>query len=281
MSAERLHLDYLVIGHVTQDLTDEGPCLGGTAAYSSLTADALGQRVGVITAAAPDVDLTALQGLKLAVTTTAHTTTFENRSTPSGRAQTLHARATPLTEKDIPPEWLQPTIVHLAPVADEVPRAMAARFPDSTVGISLQGWLRTWDSSGRVTKKDWRPWSDSLHLADVVLCSTEDLMGGLEQAREIASHCRLLVVTDGPQGAHVFWKDALRHCPTTPAEEVDSTGAGDIFAAAFIIRYVQTGNPWGAADFANHLATASIQRRGVHGVPSSDEVAAAFQTVRP
>ena len=34
-------VDYLVIGHVAHDLTPEGPRLGGTAAYSALTAMAL------------------------------------------------------------------------------------------------------------------------------------------------------------------------------------------------------------------------------------------------
>ena len=44
-------VDYLVIGHVAHDLTPEGPRLGGTVAYSALTARALGLRVGVVTAA--------------------------------------------------------------------------------------------------------------------------------------------------------------------------------------------------------------------------------------
>ena len=45
-------VDYLVIGHVAHDLTPQGPRLGGTVAYSALTAQALGLRVGIVTAAA-------------------------------------------------------------------------------------------------------------------------------------------------------------------------------------------------------------------------------------
>ena len=41
-------IDYLVIGHLTVDLTPEGPRLGGTATYASLTAKALGMRVGIV-----------------------------------------------------------------------------------------------------------------------------------------------------------------------------------------------------------------------------------------
>jgi hypothetical protein len=50
-------VDYLVIGHVAHDLTPSGPRLGGTAAYSTLTARALGLRVGVVTASGPETSL--------------------------------------------------------------------------------------------------------------------------------------------------------------------------------------------------------------------------------
>jgi sugar/nucleoside kinase (ribokinase family) len=40
---------------------------------------------------------------------------------------------------------------------------------------------------------------------------------------------------------------------------VNPTGAGDIFAAAFLFRLHQTkGNPWEAAEFANHVAATSV-----------------------
>ena len=42
-------IDYLVIGHITTDLTDAGFRLGGTATFSSLTANALGHSVGIVT----------------------------------------------------------------------------------------------------------------------------------------------------------------------------------------------------------------------------------------
>ena len=42
-------VDYLVIGHVTEDLTPTGPRLGGTAAFAALTARAFGLRTGIVT----------------------------------------------------------------------------------------------------------------------------------------------------------------------------------------------------------------------------------------
>jgi sugar/nucleoside kinase (ribokinase family) len=54
--------------------------------------------------------------------------------------------------------------------------------------------------------------------------------------------------------------------------EVDPTGAGDVFAAAFFVRLLNTRDPWEAARFANRMAAISVTRPGVAGVPSMEEV---------
>ncbi|MBI5292318.1 MAG: hypothetical protein HY872_10630, partial [Chloroflexi bacterium] len=42
---------------------------------------------------------------------------------------------------------------------------------------------------------------------------------------------------------------------------------GDIFAAAFFVRLWQTADPWDAARFAVALASDSVTRVGIEGVP--------------
>ena len=86
-------IDYLVIGHITQDLTPQGPVLGGTASYSALTAKALGLKVGIVTSNSPDLQLDELEGIQIAASYADHNTTFENINTPGGRIQFLHHRA--------------------------------------------------------------------------------------------------------------------------------------------------------------------------------------------
>ena len=56
-------VDYLVIGHITEDLTPSGPRLGGTAAFSALTARSLGLRVGVVSALNEETSLKAMEGI--------------------------------------------------------------------------------------------------------------------------------------------------------------------------------------------------------------------------
>lgn len=80
-------VDYLIIGHVSQDLTPHGAVLGGTAAYAGLTARALGQRVGLVTSTAAGLDLHPLSSLDIHNVPAASSTTFENRYMLDGRQQ--------------------------------------------------------------------------------------------------------------------------------------------------------------------------------------------------
>src|SRR5882672_10311070 len=97
---------YLAIGHVAKDLTAEGPRLGGTVSFASLTARALEYAPGVVTACGADLDLSPLAGIPLARAASDHSTTFENVYSPRGRQQFLRALAAPLTAEAIPPAWL-------------------------------------------------------------------------------------------------------------------------------------------------------------------------------
>ena len=54
--------------------------------------------------------------------------------------------------------------------------------------------------------------------------------------------------------------------------EVDPTGAGDIFAACFFYRLLETRDPWEAARFANQLAAISITRQGLDSAPTVEEI---------
>ncbi|KPK88552.1 MAG: hypothetical protein AMJ88_18850 [Anaerolineae bacterium SM23_ 63] len=72
-------IDYLVIGHVSNDLTPNGPILGGTVAYAGRTAQALGMKVRVITSAEEGFDLNPLENMEVLQLPSRRTTTYENR----------------------------------------------------------------------------------------------------------------------------------------------------------------------------------------------------------
>jgi sugar/nucleoside kinase (ribokinase family) len=274
-------IDYLVIGHIAVDLTTAGPVLGGTAAYAGLTAAALGLRVGILTSAASELDLSPLASLDLEVVPSPQSTTFENRYGPSGRSQFLHARAGPLEPRHVPSEWGAPRIAHLGPIAGEVDPALADMFAGSLLGLTPQGWMRAWDADGRVEPARLSDRASLLSLAGAVVISTEDVGGDEDEIEALAEATRLLVVTDGAQGARVYWNRDQRRFRAPAVPEIDPTGSGDVFAAAFFTRLYQTRDPWESARFANHLASASVGRRGIAGVPTPEEVEAAGLQVIP
>ncbi|HEX2981766.1 MAG TPA: hypothetical protein VHO48_16010 [Anaerolineaceae bacterium] len=136
-------VDYLVIGHLTQDLTPNGPALGGTAAYSSLTAKALGLRVGIVTSF--DIDTLhkppELDGISISAVPAEYSSTFENIQTPQGRIQYIHHRAAPLNASHIPETWRSTPIVHLGPIANELDPGIIRAFSGSFIGITVQGFF--------------------------------------------------------------------------------------------------------------------------------------------
>jgi sugar/nucleoside kinase (ribokinase family) len=264
-------VDYLVIGHVTQDLTPSGPVLGGTAAYAALTARAMGLRVGLVTACHPETDLSPLSEVQVLAWPADYTTTFENRAGVHGREQILHCVAAPLQLNMIPEVWRKTPIVHLAPVAQEVDPKLVRAFPDSFVGLTPQGWLRAWDSQGRVHFTEWPEARFVLEAANAAVLSLEDVAGNEAIIEEMLASIRVLVVTEGAAGARLYWNGDLRYFRPPTVQEVDATGAGDVFAAAFFIRLHQTRDPWEAARYAMQLAAISVTRPGLLGVPTPVE----------
>jgi sugar/nucleoside kinase (ribokinase family) len=252
-------IDYLVVGHICSDLTPEGTKVGGTVAYAGRTAETLGCQTAVLTSAAQDYNFKrALPRMLVHHIGAAKTTTFENIYTPNGRQQAIHSIAKNLRAEHMPKDWLRAQIVHLGPLVDEVEPEMIHLFNDSLVGLTLQGWMRSWDKNGRVYSRNWPAAPAILPLAAAVILSEEDLVN-TKTLEDLRRWSNLLVLTQGSRGCTIFHGDEMRHIPTEPVRDVDPTGAGDVFAAAFLIRLHQTGgNPWEAGRFANEIATATV-----------------------
>jgi hypothetical protein len=275
-------VDYLVIGHLTCDLTPDGPRLGGGAAYAALTARAMGLRVGVVTAWGNEIPLSELEGIPVVVLEAGHSTTFENVYTPEGRAQTIRHVAPGIDFAAVPEAWHRAPILHLAPVAQEVTPIPPAYLRPALLGLSAQGWLRRWDEKGRVSPTHWplaQDGEDPLQRAGAVFISAEDVGGDEHQIEELMLASRLLLVTEGAAGARLYWNRDLRRFRAPLVSEVDATGAGDIFAAAFLARLYATRDPWEAARFACRMSAVSVTRLGLQGVPTHSEIQACLTEV--
>jgi sugar/nucleoside kinase (ribokinase family) len=87
------------------------------------------------------------------------------------------------------------------------------------------------------------------------------------------SHQGDLCVTLGAAGSAMLVGEELIREPAIAVAAVDTTGAGDVFRAAFIYAMLNGRAPRETLRFANAAAAASCTRAGaIAGVPSRDEV---------
>lgn len=289
--------DLLLLGHATRDVLPGGEWrLGGSVTYGALTSARLDRCPAIVTSATQSL-LQALDDAlggqsMLSAIPAAEDTTFENiyAEGSGARRQYLRGRAHSLTLAAVPDHWRGAPMVLLAPLAQEVPPDLASGFPHSLVAATPQGWLRQWDSEGAVSPGSFASASEILPHLDALILSREDLLPppgsglpGMTEAEadeliaEWALQVPFVVVTQGAQGALLYASAGPpEHFAGYPAQAVEPTGAGDVFAAAFLIRLHETGDPRAAVDFANRVAALSVEGAGITAIPTRAALHARF-----
>lgn len=268
--------EYVCVGHFCLDAVDPGYNLGGTVTYAGRAATMLGARLGVYTAGnviqRPLVQA-ALPGVQLHWIESPQTTTFRNTYAPDGsRTQHILAVAACLPLEAFPAGWSSVAIAHLAPLFGEVPPAMVEVFsPSSLVCITPQGWLRRRSEGGAVVRREWEEYAAALERADVLIFSEEDVSGP-EEALRYAHASKLAVITRAARGADLVLDHSVTTIPAIAAREVEPTGAGDVFAAAFLLEYRRTGSPIQACRFATSAAAFAVEAPGFAGLAREPEV---------
>lgn len=279
--------EFLTIGHVTRDVHNDGSfSLGGTVTFAGLTAYHLGLAAAMVTCV--DEQLLAelpvrLPGIGLGVRASPTTTTFINQYTDGFRVQYLRNRAESLQITDIPLAWRNAPVVLLGPLVQELRPEIVSLFsrrPGAIIAATPQGWLRRWDADGRIWPTPWTAAEQVLPYLDVLILSHDDLLpfadGNRVEADAILARWSLqvplLVATDGRHGATLFQYGSTERFDGYAVTEVDPTGAGDVFAAAFLCHLYRYGDPRAAVNFANCVASFSVEQVGVGGIPTWEMV---------
>ncbi len=261
--------DLLVIGHVTRDLVGNRVVPGGAVTYGALTARRLGLTAAIVTSARPD-DVERIPGVASHILPSPTTTTFHNIYRNGRRIQTIEAVAGPIRPDDVPVQWRTSPQVLIGPLANEIDPGVVRLFPRSVVVASLQGWLRQWGSDGVVRPRSWDG-SDVLPHVDAAVVSSEDT--GDPAAIERWAHLApVLIVTLGERGARLHTRGAWHDVAPFPSCEVDPTGAGDVFAAAYAVSYRETTDPVESARFAAAAASLSVRGQSTSAIPTRPEI---------
>ena len=264
-----MHPNYLMLGHITSDLLPDGSTIpGGTALYAARTAQRLGMSPTIVSATAT-LPVDWPNTVPVASVAGSYAPIFENRYTPDGRIQFLHGEAPPLTIADVPSAWRTAQIVHLGPILVETPLELMANFPDALIGMTPQGMMRQWQPPFpcQIHYPPFDPDPALLARINILVMSIEDVHGDQSVAERYAQHCGIVALTHGANGADIYLAGVPHHINAYPAVERDPTGAGDVFAAALMVRYAETRNAIDAAQFAAVVAAASVEGLGISTIP--------------
>jgi sugar/nucleoside kinase (ribokinase family) len=268
----------LIVGPVTFDRQPDGSTVpGGGVSYAARVAAALGIRARILTVGARDADLEALDGHVVTRIGASETLTFAFSTV--GDARRLKLEASPnrtLTARDMPRDWPSPRTIILAPLLpDDVDIESFLDLQPDACALLAQGLQRLLAPNGTVIHRD-EP-SDVLRAAardrvSIFLSEEEVAPWSEDDLDDIAARAQSLVITHGPDGAEVRTRDHTDRIKALPAEVVDTTGAGDVFAAALILA-MRAGEDV-AERLAAGYAAASVERRGPAALPACEEIAA-------
>lgn len=103
---------------------------------------------------------------------------------------------------------------------------------------------------------------------DLIFCNEDEAMGWTgastraDALTQLRALCPQVVMTCGPDGALVHDGNHERFVPGVPTKAVDTTGAGDAFAGAFLYGITAGLNFEGAATLANRAASTLVSSFG-------------------
>jgi len=268
----------LLVGPVTMDHIAGKRLPGGGVAYGARVAAAFGIRARILTIAAPDADLSALEGHDVHVVDDAHTVTFMFEPSAAGRVMRVPEQPSrPLAASDLPAAWADSKTLMVAPLIEgdvDLDSFTSISRTASRVGVIAQGLQRHLIRDHFV---DITPPRDSSFVRS---CSTaftffrsqrEAALWTEDQRASALARGARLVTTRGQLGATIETAEGRLEVPAFPvAHEVDTTGAGDVFATALILALDEGDEA--ATELAAAFAAASVEQIGPASLPTLSEI---------
>lgn len=259
-------IELVAIGHVTIDIVEGERRLGGAVSYAALTAHRLGVNTGVVTSAGRDFPFwERFTSLYTKAIESPCTTELEHHFVEGKRRQRVRQLARPIESEHLTglPLAADAAVLY-CPVVHEIEAPLSRLAPRGLVAVAPQGFFRRWDDSGWISIGEWHEAERALADVDAVCMSEEDAPVPEELAERFTG--RAFVITRGRRGCRVYSGADVFDFPAVPAREVDATGAGDVFAAAFVVALQRGEAVPGAVRLASREAAAAVESAGAEGL---------------
>lgn len=257
-------ISYLLIGTTTADILNDRRILGGTVSYAASIVHRFGHNVRMLTSAAKDEPLNKplYDIADVHVVPADHTSTFANIYNNGARTQLVYHTCADLKVEMLPEAWADSQLVHLAPLVNEVDFSFASKFPNATVLLTPQGFMRRWGDDGIVHFKRFLD-TDVLEAIDILVLSKQDIREAPNLEYEFPKYTKHVVMTDGENGGTYYHNGEAIPYIADPVKEIDPTGAGDVFASSLLASLpLLNNNMLGAIKVAARMASMAVTVKG-------------------
>jgi sugar/nucleoside kinase (ribokinase family) len=256
-----------VVGNLSRDLVDGGPPrVGGAPFWAARALRVLGSRALVTVKCADEhrptlaPPLVAL-GMPVVWLDGSSTATFSFSYDGDRREMTVEALGDPWTPADL--RRLDARWVHVGALArSDFPAATLAAI-GGRVSLDGQGLVRPERTGPLELDADYDP--EVLRHVSVLKLAEEEartLLGEPDEDALRSLGVPEVVVTLGSRGSLVLSNSKLERVPAQPVSgKIDPTGAGDAFAAAYLVSRAGGHAPVAAARRATALVTGLLGRR--------------------
>lgn len=156
--------------------------------------------------------------------------------------------------------------------------------PDTSVYVAKLakklGRKVSWDPGRRLASMGIVKLEDLVKHVDIVFANKREiqLLTGIWNYRKAAYEIsklgpEIVIVKKGAEGAYMQMENMELDIPAyKPPKIVDTTGAGDAFAAGFLTALIRNRNPSKALKYAAIVAALKISKLGSHTTPTLQEI---------
>ena len=218
-------------------------------------------------------------------------TNFELNYSNHSRSLTLKSCSPKLKFEDIPEKILStpPSILVLAPLCNEISfeyvSKIVKKFPNTYIGIDLQGFIRYINDDGEVSYiRDENIISNMVKIINLI--GDRLILKGSEVEMKLLSNHKeypkimgyfkkfgnraIFIMTMGEAGSLILKNGENLKIPAyKPKRVLDETGAGDVYLTIFLYELLNSDMTWEEIEKSAHLASAAasflVEKKGPRG----------------